>query len=137
MPVFFPGARGSGILLWGANSVSAGADTRYFEPGYDSGTLGTAVWEMVVPKTGTLFNLFARHNQAVGNGLPVDYTIVVNGVATALTVSLITNAIGQAGNTGVLVGVSEGDRLAMIAVKVAGIGSGVQRTQVSCSFRES
>lgn len=110
-------------MVWGASNVAAGADTRYLVPGYTNNQAGTSPLPLSMPRGGTLGRIHVRHNNASGNGNPVQYVVRVNDTDTALTVSLPTGAIGQAAFD-VNVPVVKGDRVAVKAVKASGIGSG-------------
>ena len=79
---------GKSILLWGNNSVNASITTRSLTPGYSDTAAGTNIVQIVIPVDGTLRNMYARHNVTAGNGDAIVYTVWVNGVATALAVSL-------------------------------------------------
>ena len=72
-----------------------------------------------------------RHNSTSGNGTSVLYTVLKNGVATAITVTLATGAVGQASDTVHTVAVAQGDRVSISAVKAASIGSGDVAVQAS------
>jgi len=84
-------AAGSGVttqLLWGDNSVGSSTTTRYLTPGYDDNLAQTIPVQIRVVRAGTLRNFRVRHNVPAGNGNPIVYTFRVNGIATALSVSL-------------------------------------------------
>jgi hypothetical protein len=71
--------------------------------------------------------MFARHNSAAGASI-VTYTILVNGVATALVVALSAAAVGQASNLVNTVAVVQGDRVSLRAANgnpAAGVDSQV------------
>ena len=71
-----------------------------------------------------LKNFFVRHNAANGNGNSVVYTVLVNGVATAITVTLASGAVGQASDTVHTVVIAQGDRISIRATKAATIAGG-------------
>lgn len=126
-----------GAYVCGASSISAGADTRWFTPGYDTGIAGTTEIQWAVPRAGHLRNLHVRNNAAPGGATAnnVVYTVFVNGVATALTVTRIANAaIGQTADTTNSVAVNQGDRVSIQAVKAASIGSGSLTLLVTLEF---
>lgn len=111
-------------------NLGANADTRFLHPSYNgqatasAGTVADPVVDWVVPRGGTLRNMFSRHNSAKGNGNSVVYTVFVNGVITAMTVTLATGAIGQASDLVNSVVVAQGDRIRVRAVKALVIGDG-------------
>jgi len=130
---------GAGVtdsFVWGNENVGAAADTRYLSPGSDNtpATLTAGTHAFVVGRPGTLKNLFARHNAAVGNGNAVVYTLLKNGVATLLTASLVTGAVGQASNLVNLIAVVQGDRIEMQAAKALIIAPGGVDATVTVEF---
>lgn len=134
--ITIPGAAAIGSLIeWGANNINSTADTRVMPPGFIDGLLNTNTPRgFVSPRAGTMRNLFARHNIAIGNGNPVVYTLRVNGVLTALTVSLVTGAVGSAGDTTHSVAIAQGDLIEMVCSKAAVIGNGTLDTMVAAQF---
>ena len=84
-----------------------------------------------MPRAGTLRRFFVRHNTATGNGNNVVYTVMVNGVATAITVTLATGAIGQASDLVNTVAVAQGDRVSIRATKAVTIANGAINVQTS------
>jgi hypothetical protein len=123
------------VLTWGAVSLAASAGTRYLPVG--SGELIATTsndFEFHVPRAATIRNMYARHNATGGNGTNVTYTLLVNGVATPLAVTLATNAVGFATNFVNVVVVAPGDRLALTATKASSIGGGNTDTMVSVEF---
>lgn len=120
------------ILTWGVESIGGAADARYLPPGHDMGTaMLTNTAQMAVSRAGTLRNLFVHHNTANGNGQNVVYTVMVNGVATAITATLATGAIGIASDVANTVAVADTDVISIQANKPNAIGAGNIQTQVS------
>jgi hypothetical protein len=124
--VTIPGSAsdGSAILGFGAGNINAAANTRFLDPWYGGNTSVAllTITDHPCPRAGTLKNLFVRHNAADGNGNTVVYTVMLNGVATLLTVTLATGAIGQASDLVNSVVVAQGDRIGLRAVKALAIG---------------
>jgi hypothetical protein len=78
-----------------------------------------SIYDFASPRAGTLRNLFVRQNTA-GTGVVVaTYAIVINGVATALSVGLSTGPIGQGSNIVNTVAVAQGDRIALQVTKAS------------------
>ena len=121
-------------IIWGTQSVNAAANTRVLPPGYETATAGPDPLGFAATRAGTLKNLFARHNSAAGNGEAVIYRVRKNGVLTALLVSLVTGAIGQASNLVDAVVVAQGDFIELVAIKAIAIGSGVVDAIVTADF---
>jgi hypothetical protein len=102
------------------------------DPGYSpNGTAPLLIIEAAMPRAGTIRNLFVRHNAAAGNGNPVTYTVMKNGVATLLTVSGNTGVVGQASDLVNTVAVVQGDRIAVRITKAAAIGGGAVRSVIT------
>lgn len=125
--VFVPGgavADGS-ALFWGVDNIGASADARFIPPGRANGLATTTdVYAEPLPRAGTLRNLFVRHNSAGGNGNSVVYTVLVNGVATLITVSRATGVVGQSSDLVNGFAAAQGDRVTIRATKAAAIGGG-------------
>jgi hypothetical protein len=121
------------LLTWGNSNVGAAADTRYLSPGRDNSAIAITsdVAQVVMTRAGTVRKLWARHNAATGNGNPVVYTVMKNGVATGITVSLATGAVGQISDVVNTVAVVVGDRLSIRASKAAVIAGGGSEAQIS------
>jgi hypothetical protein len=119
---------------WGALDVDAGANTRFLAPGLIATATATDVLGVPVSFNTTLKNFFVRHNIAAGNGNSVVYTVLLNGVATTLTVTLATGAVTSDSDTTNQVPVSAGDVLSIRASKTVAIGSGVVNAFASLLF---
>jgi len=61
----------------------------------------------------------------------VVYTVFVNGIATALTVTLATGAVGQTSDLVNGVTITQGSRISIQAVKALAIGSGMIDVEAS------
>jgi hypothetical protein len=113
-------------LFWGTDTAGAAAATRYISPGRGGVATLTDVYQEPAPRAGTLRNLFVRHNSAGGGvGNTITYTVLVNGVATAIVVVLATGAIGQASNLVSTVAVAQGDRISLSATHGVIAGSSI------------
>lgn len=122
----------AGVLAWGNSNIAASADTRFIDTWYNQATAPTvATANLVCPKAGTLSDLFVRHNVAAGNGNSVVYTVMVNGVATGITVTLATDAAGQASDLVNTAAVVAGDLVSLRAVKALSIAVGAQEVTSS------
>jgi hypothetical protein len=71
---------------------------------------------------------------AVGNGNSVVYTVRINGVNTALTVTLATNVVVQASDLTHTAAVAQGDLITLQAVKAASIGNGAILPSATMEF---
>jgi len=126
-------------LFWGNADVGAAVEDRFLSPGHEFALASlTDVMQIPVSGTGSLKNLYVRHNSAGGDGDSVVYTVMVNGVATAITVTLATGAIGQASDLVNTVAVVAGNRVSLRANKAVDITSGLIDVQVSVDlYREA
>jgi hypothetical protein len=121
-------AGGTGTIISFANdNIGGGAFTRYISPWNGgnssvaaSGAAGLAELQYPLARGGTLRNLIVRHDAGPIPPPPsvlITYTLLVNGVATALTVTLAATAGAQAIDLVNSVVVVQGDLVALEAVK--------------------
>ena len=127
------------VLGFGAGEIGTGisANGDYLWPWFDqSGNFGdgSVPIAMPLPRAGTIRNLFVQHNDPVGDGDPVVYTLWLNGVATALAISLASNAAGPVGNVAVDVPVLLGDIISVRASRVADIDDGALEIVATMRF---
>jgi hypothetical protein len=110
------------VLVFGAGQVGSSTTTRYLYPGYDDDLAQTVVVQIVAPYAGTLRDFYVRHNNTDGNGNDIVYTVRVNGVATAVTVTLAsTSADGS--DLANSVAVAAGDLVDIEVTKAASVGN--------------
>jgi hypothetical protein len=121
-------------LQWGNDGVAATTTTRYLTPGWGDGTATTAVIQQTVPTDGTLRNLRVRHNGTAGNGNAIVYTVRVNGVATALAVSLASTSSTGSDTTNI-VAVVAGDRVDVRVTKALTIATSPSDISASLEVR--
>lgn len=114
-----PGA----VLSFGNTSITSTTTTRFLEPWFVDGTAPTSLMELLLSREGRIRNFFVRHADAAGNGASVVYTLLLNGVPTAMTVTLPTGVASTVGDTTTVVTVAQTDRLGVEVTKAAGIGS--------------
>jgi hypothetical protein len=124
-------------MAWGNNSVGGTTSTRYLDPwgaqNQIAGTDGTTNPRHVAVRAGTLRNLYARHGNPDGNGNDIVYTVRVNGIATALTVTLASTG-SQASDTVNSVAVVAGDNVDVEITKAAGIGNSPDGVTVQAEY---
>lgn len=122
-------------MVWGAGNIASGADVRRLLMGFFDGLIPTTSPRgHRATRAGTYSHLHARHNTNSGNGASVVYALFVNGVVTALAVTLATGAVGGASNVANSVTIAEGDLIEMVATKALAIGSGSLDVYVSARF---
>jgi hypothetical protein len=121
------------ILLFGASSVTATTTTRYLFPSYHDGLAQTSPIQYRVPRAGTLKNMRVRHNTTGGNGNAIVYTLRVNGVASALSISLASTATDGSDLVN-SVTVAAGDLIDIEVTKAATIGTSPSATIAAMEF---
>jgi hypothetical protein len=110
-----PGA-GPAVLSFGSGSVAASAATRWLFPWGADGTAPLAPIEMGVTHPGVIRNLYV-HVQAPSGGTNTHtYTLMKNGIATALSVAFIQTSTGGS-NIVAAVPVVAGDLLSLRVTK--------------------
>jgi|SRR3990172_4000627 len=112
------------IFTSGANDIAAAADTRYLTPGWSPITATTTVFEIRATASVTFFGMRVRHNTPSADPTTIDYRLRVNGVDTALVVTLAGNAF-DGSNLVDDASVDAGDLVALVAVKGIPIATGL------------
>jgi hypothetical protein len=123
----------SGDIEFGASSVGTTTTTRYLYPGFANAQAQTSVISRRVSRAGTLRNLHVIQNTPAGNGNAIVYTLRVNGVASALTVSMASTASLGADLVN-SVAVSVGDRIDIEVTKAAMVGGAPGDVVASMEF---
>lgn len=114
---------GGSQLQWGDDDVSSGTTTRYLSPGYNVGQAQSGNLKYYrVPRRGTIKHMYVRHNEPNGNNNAIVYTVMRNGAATALSVSLGSNTT-DGSNTGTELEVAQGDTLLIRVTKASGVSN--------------
>lgn len=117
------------IETFGARTIVANGDS-FLVPG--TGDLASAadVYQYPSPVDANAFSLFVRHNAAAGNGNDVTYTMFLDGLPTLMTVTLPSNAVGQASDQIDAFPVAAGQRLSLRA-SANNIGNGALEVMAS------
>jgi hypothetical protein len=105
---------------WGAQNQIAGTD-------------GTTNARHVVPRDGTIRNMYVRHGNPDGNGNNVTYTMRVNGSTTLLSVTIASTG-SQASDVTNDVAVTAGDNIDLEVTKGANIGNSPDGVTVTAEF---
>lgn len=125
IPAPIPGGAGvGGLLLFGANSVSATTADRFLYPSYDDSLAMTSAILLPVPRAGTIRNLFVSQTSGAGNGEDIVYEVRVNGAPTGITVTLASTLAGTVSDLVNAVVVAQGDRVDLIVTKALSVGTG-------------
>lgn len=123
---------GTAPLTWGAGTIGSTTTNRFLFPGYDDDLAQVDSIKWTIPRNGTLSRLYARHNKVGAPATLLTYTLLVNGVATALAASLAANA-AVASNIATSVVVSAGDTVELRCSKAANL-VGAQPEDVAISM---
>jgi hypothetical protein len=108
---------GSAVLIFGANNVASGDTLRYLFPGGADTQAETDPGApdfpncIDIPRAGTLRRLYVRHNIPRGNSRRIVHTVRKNGIATALSATLISDTDHTGNDLVNSVAVSQGDRI--------------------------
>ena len=114
-----------GQLSWGAISLANTTIIRYLTPWAPGLLAPTTPIQFEITRAAVLRNMYVRHNNPGGSGAIITYTLRVNGVATALSVSLAsTSATGT--DLVSTVAVSAGDTVDIEVTKSANAGGGAR-----------
>ena len=116
------GGDGPCVLIFGNDSIVASTTTRYLTPGYTDDVALTMLIEMIMPRAGTLEAFYVLHNNTNGNGNNIVYTVLVNGVATLLSVTL-SSLVAVGSDLVHTVAVAQGDHVAIRVTKAAVIAA--------------
>lgn len=123
----------SAVLSWGNNSVTPTVTTRYLTPWSDPSLAQTSPLQYRIPRGGRIRNMRVRHNTPAGNGNPIVYTLRVNGIASALTVSLASNVADGSDLVNSVV-VAAGDLVDVEVTKALNTASSPQAVIVDMEF---
>jgi hypothetical protein len=127
-----PGAS-SAMLAWGNTAISGTTTTRYMSPYYGTVLAPTSPTQYRVSRGGTIRNMRVRHNQPLGNGLNIVYTLRVNDVATTLAVTLSSTGT-DASNLAVSIPVLAGDLVDIEVTKAASIATSPNEIIITAEF---
>jgi len=110
------------FAVFGNNGISSTTTTRYLSPGYDNVLAQLTPPAYISPIKQIARNMYVQHNTPGGNGLPIVYTLRVNGVATSLSVS-IASTDTVASNLVDTANIEIGDIIDIEVTKANSIGS--------------
>lgn len=129
------GATGSSaVLVWGATDVGTTPTPRFLPPGYETASIATTtVKEIAVPRPGTLRNAFLLVRSPSSNPTDMTYTVQVNGVDTALAITIPGN-VGAGSNVIDSVAVPQGARVGVKVTKAGDVSPGVIDVSFTAEF---
>ena len=113
-------------LVFGSEDIGTGPATVFLQPGKGITADPTSTSQVPMAFAGTVTAMFVRHNTAIGTGVTVTYTVMINNVASAITATLVTNAVVQGSDTVHTAAFNAGDTVALRAVSNGNIGNGNQ-----------
>jgi hypothetical protein len=122
-------------MFWGDDNAGTTTTTRYLSPGFaEQGTAGTTdIYRIRTPRAGVFKNLYVMHNAVSSSTNTHTYTLLVNGVASALTVTVAGNvSTGQ--DTTNTVSVVAGDQISIRITKSGNVNPAVNQIVVSAEF---
>ncbi len=108
-------------LLFGAESVATNTSVKYLRPGYTPDPAPTDPVQVPLTRAGTLRNMYI-HQTGDGNGTNLTYTVRINNVATALSITMAStddNGVNIADS----VDVDAGDLIDIEVTKAGGVGN--------------
>ncbi len=126
-------------IAWGNNSVTSSTTTRFLEPWFDDATAPTSriQWELPLTQPTLLDRLFVVHNSPGGNGSPIVYTLEVNAVPTALSVSVASTSMFGSNLVDAIL-VDPGSTQILLSLEVTKpVGIGASPTDIMVSMRVS
>ena len=124
------------LLTWGTLAgVATTTTTRFLDPGYNQSAAGTTTVPYAAPSAGKIKNLRITQLAGVGAGLVV-YTLTVNGVATALSVSIAATATTGSDLVN-SIAVAAGDLIAFQVTKAVAITTTPTRIVASAELAAS
>lgn len=122
------------MFVWGAANVTSSTTTRYIPPGFYNTSGTTTPISLAVPRAGKLQHLFIHCGTAGGaGGKTITYTVYVNGVATALEVTM-PEAGTDASDTTHSVTVNQGDLIDIVVTKSGTLGGSPNNIIITCEF---
>jgi hypothetical protein len=121
------------VLFWGAGNVAGTAVTRFLRPGYQSGVAPVTGVRLPITRAGTLQRMFVRCRVAGAGATNITYTVLLNGVATALAVAMLPTAV-SASNVVNTVVVAAGD---FIEIQVTKAAIGASPTDIEVCVEEA
>ena len=123
-------------LVFGAGSLTSTVTDRFLYPGFDAAVATTLVASIRAPYAGVLRNLYVRHTAAGAGGTGIVYTVRVNGVASALSVTLAA-AANDGNNLVAAVNVAAGASIDVLVGKNSALGSTPQGVLASFEYEAS
>jgi hypothetical protein len=123
-----PSGGGGGAAVLSTQDVYTGANASSFSIDGKVNSSDELRASMIIPRSGTLKNLYAIPNKTTNAGSNSVMTIRVNGTDTDLTVTIPENSSSVASNLVNTVNVSAGDRLTVHFEETNGTASGANIT---------
>jgi hypothetical protein len=130
---YVDGAVLSAIVTFGNSGVLNTTATRYLEPYFSDGTAPTTRYVMIMPRAGTLKNMYVVHSVPAGNGSNIRYRLEKNSTPDALDITIASTAASGSDlvNT---VSIAAGDTISLEVTKAVSIGTSPAGITVSMEF---
>lgn len=132
-PAVAPPSSSTAVLTFGSDQVSNTVTTRWLSPWFDNVIAQTGPIRYRIPRAGTIRNMRVHVNAPAGNGNLIVYTLRVNGVATALSVSLASTGADGSDLVDSVV-VAAGDLVDLMVTKALDVGVTPQDIVASFEF---
>lgn len=127
------GGAGGAPVMWGAAELANFADTRFLYSYFLANFANNVPENIIAPATGIFRGLHVLNRTVGTTAALIDYTFMVNDIATPLILSMSSNAIR--GDEAVLSApVTEGDLIGIRAIKPLDITQGPLNIYVTSSF---
>lgn len=115
--------RENSTITWGGKDMNTSPTTNYLLPGNQNRSAQTSVKQVPIQRGGFLKGFSMRHTTAPGNSNLVVYTVQVNAVDTAITVSIAADSTTKVTDSTNGVFVVEGDLISVKVTKALAIGN--------------
>jgi len=118
------------ILHWGNSAIQKTTTIRYLSPGYEDMSAPTSETRYTIPLACTLKNLYIYHNTVGAGAQTITYTVMKNGVGTALTVTIAPGS-ASGSDTVNTVSFAAGDEVSIEVTKSAILDTAPQEVMAS------
>lgn len=128
------GVTAAECLIFGARTTLVTEDDRWLFPGHaQDDPRNTDTARMIAPRSGTLRNMFVKHNVVGADGTSLNYRVQIGGVNQALQVNMLDTAAtgSDLANT---VAVAQGQEIGVRLNKAADLSQEVLRPVVTMEF---
>ena len=126
--------RNGSTIIFGARTINSTVTTTYLFPGAQDRAGLTTVIHLSAQRDGLLKDFIVHHNEGAGNGNDIVYTVQVNDIDTAITVTIASTSTTPTTDLVNRVFVSQGDLISIKASKALGIQTSPQVVTANIGF---